>query len=88
MGYLQKYFFIRFILIAVAIMISFDLYSALADGYVMKNGSQYTDESSVYSLKVLKLIIMAGACVVGAFYPFSSNDNEEDEDKSKNDQWG
>ena len=44
-------------------MISFDLYSALADGYVMKNGSQYTDESSVYSLKVLKLIIMAGACV-------------------------
>jgi hypothetical protein len=84
MGYLQKHFFIRFILIAVAIMISFDLYSALVDGYVVKNGTQYTDESSVYDLKVLKLVIMVGVCVVGAFYPFSSSDNSDDE-KPNND---
>ena len=67
---------------AVAIMISFDLYSALVDGYVMKNGTQYTDESNVYDLKILKLVIMVGACVVGAFYPFSSS-NDGDNEKPK-----
>lgn len=66
-------------------MISFDLYSALVDGYVMKNGTQYTDESSVYSLKVLKLVLMVGACIVGAFYPFSSSDNDSNEEKSNHD---
>jgi hypothetical protein len=75
LNYLKEFLPLRIVSAVTASFLSFDIYYAITEGVVIKNGTEYVLGTNVYFLKVATLGLMTAISVAGVFYPFDNKNN-------------